>query len=153
MAAARCSTLGCTCACHRPRQEPRLWTPDMDRQLSRAIDRGDTIRTIATAMRLTEESIRWRVKKLGRSLREGWRSRAEIARCLGVPRRSVDRWARDGHLVVTRHGTRWTRVRDVDLWTFVGQHAGALFDPLGVSDPTFRRLAETAAMANRRRAG
>lgn len=48
--------------------------------------------------------------------------------------------------------TRWTRVADDDLRAFVGAHAGALFDPSGVADPSLRSLAETAAVANRRRA-
>lgn len=124
----------------------------MDRTLTDALARGDHPREIAATLHLTLDSIRWRIKQLDHSLREGWRSRQEVAAVLGVGRRSVDCWMRDGTLAVRRHGTRWTRVRDDDLEAFVSAHAGALFDPLGVGDGALRRLAETASIANRRRA-
>jgi excisionase family DNA binding protein len=150
--APRCPVLGCECQCHRARvrQVPRLWTPGMDRALTEALDRGDHPGSIAAGMHLTIDSIKWRAKHLDRSLREGWRSRQEVAAVLGVGRRAVDRWMRDGSLLVQRHGTRWTRVRDADLEAFVSAQAGVAFDPSGVSDPRLRRLAETSALANRR---
>jgi hypothetical protein len=149
-----CASLGCACACHRAvkRRPPIVWTHGMDRRLRAAIERGEHPEVIADGMALSLEAIRWRVKTLGLSLRDGWRSRQEVQAALGAPRRAVDRWMRDGHLRVTRHGTRWTRVTDDDLRAFVGTHAGVLFDPGCVEDPQLRSLAETAAMANRRRA-
>lgn len=151
----QCGILGCECACHRAkvRQVPRLWTPGMDRTLTEAIERGDHLQTIATRLHLTEDSIRWRVRQLGLSLRDGWYSRQEIGGLLGVGRRSVDRWMRSGLLTVTRHGTRWTRVKQADLLTFVQAHAGVEFDPSAVSDPTLRRLADVSSVVNRRREG
>jgi len=157
MAAARCDVLGCECGCHRVkrRQAPRLWTPGMDCALAEAVERGEHPRAIAARMHLSLDSIKWRIKTLGLSLREGWRSRQEVATVLGVSRRAVTRWMRDGSLRVTRHGTRWTRVTDTDLRAFVEQQAGVLFDPEAVQDSigqsALRRLAETSALVNRRR--
>lgn len=153
MAKIQCGTLGCECACHRAkvRQVPRVWTTGMDRSLAEAIEGGDHLRTIAARLHLTEDSIRWRVRQLGLSLRDGWYSRQEIAALLGVGRRSVDRWMRSGRLTVTRHGTRWTRVRQADLLSFVRAQAGIEFDPDGVSNPVLKRLADVSAIANRRR--
>lgn len=153
MSTALCSVLGCQCACHcvKQRQIPRLWTPGMDRALLAALERGDTVRQIAAQLHLSEDSIRWRVKQLDHSLREGWRSRQEVAAVLGVGRRAVDRWMRAGLLPVNRHGTRWTRIRDDDLEAFVSTQAGLLFESSGVTDAGLRRLAETASIANRRR--
>lgn len=152
MAIVQCGILGCECACHRAkvRQVPRLWTPGMDRSLTEAIERGDHLKTIAARLHLTEDSIRWRVRQLGLSLRDGWYSRQEIGPLLGVGRRSVDRWMRTGLLAVTRHGTRWTRVRQADLLSFVQAQAGVEFDPSGVGDPALKRLADVSAVANRR---
>lgn len=154
MAKIRCGSLGCECVCHRAkvRQIPRLWTPQMDEQITRGLDRGETVAQIAARLYLTEDSIRWRVKQLGRSLRDGWRSRVEVSSLLGVSWRAVDRWSRAGLLKVTRHGTRWTRVADVDLEAFVAAQAGLLFAAEDVQDARLRRLAETSALANRRRA-
>jgi excisionase family DNA binding protein len=155
MAAARCDVLGCECGCHRAkrRQVPRLWTPGMDRELSAAVLRGEHPNTIAATMHLSVDSIKWRIKTLGLSLRDGWRSREDVAAMLGVGRRAVARWVRDGTLPSVLHGRRWTRVTDADLRAFVVAHAGLLFDPFGVADPELGRLAETAALANRRLAG
>lgn len=125
----------------------------MDRTLASAVERGEPPRRIAGAMHLTEDSVRWRIKHLGRSLREGWRSRQEVAATLGVGRRAVDRWMREGRLAVERHGTRWTRVADDELRTFVRRHAGTLLRPEAIDDQSLRRLAETSAVANRRRSG
>lgn len=149
----QCGVLGCECTCHRAkvRQPARLWTPGMDRTVTEAIERGDHIRTIAARLHLTEDSIRWRVKQLGLSLRDGWYSRQEISVLLGVGRRHVDRWMHTGLLPVTRHGTRWTRIRQADLLTFVQAHAGVQFDPVGITDPVLRRLADVSATVNRRR--
>jgi excisionase family DNA binding protein len=122
----------------------------MDRVLAEAISRGDHPSSIAAKMHLTIDSVKWRIKQLDHSLREGWRSRQEVAAVLGVGRRAVDRWMRDGTLRVTQHGSRWTRVRDADLEVFVSAQAGMAFDPSGVTDPHLRRLAETSALANRR---
>ena len=154
MSAARCGVLGCECGCHRQkqRQSPRLWTREMDEQVTNGIERGETPSQIAARLHLTEDSIKWRVKQLGRSLRDGWRSRQEVTAVLGVPRRAVDAWMRDGTLRVTRHGSRWTRVSDRDLEAFVVAYAGVLFEADTVADAGLRRLAETAALANRRRA-
>jgi hypothetical protein len=124
----------------------------MDRELAAAVLRGDHPSSIARTMHLSIDSVKWRVKSLGLSLRDGWRSRVEVVAVLGVPRRCVDRWMRQGTLRVTRHGLRWTRVTDADLLTFVAAYAGVLFDAATVEDSTLRRLAETAAIANRRRA-
>jgi len=154
MATLRCGVLGCECQCHRAgrRQPPRLWTPGMDHELTDAIVHGEHPSVIAARMRLTVDSVKWRVKSLGLSLRDGWRSRQEVALVLGAPRRSVDAWMRQGKLRVTRHGSRWTRVADTDLQAFVSAYAGVLFAAETVADPSLRRLAETAALANRRRA-
>jgi hypothetical protein len=154
MAAAKCSTLGCECGCHRARvrQAPTTWTRERDAFVSDALSRGQVLRVIAAGLGVTEESVRWRLRQLDRSTREGWRSRVEVVRVLGVPRRSVDRWMRSGQLRVARHGTRWTRVTDADLRAFVEQQAGVLFDADGVADPALRRFAETSAIVNRRRA-
>lgn len=123
----------------------------MDRALGAALDRGEHVRVIAMSMHLSEDSVKWRVKHLGRSLRDGWRSRQEVAAVLGVSRRAVDRWARAGQLRVTRHGTRWTRVADEDLRSFVAAHAGVLFDARAVTDATLRPLAQTARLVAGRR--
>jgi hypothetical protein len=124
----------------------------MDEEVTAALDRGETVRQIAVRLYLSEDSIRWRIKQLGRSTRDGWRSRQEVIAVLGVPRRAVDRWMQAGVLKVTRHGTRWTRISARDLESFVSAHAGLLFDPRDVQDARLRRLAETSALANRRRA-
>jgi excisionase family DNA binding protein len=153
MSAARCDVLGCECGCHRAkrRQVPRLWTPGMDQTLVDGIARGEHPNQIAARLRLTVDSIKWRIKQLDHSLREGWRSRQEVAAVLGVGRRAVDRWMREGQLRVTRHGTRWTRVSDADLRAFVERYAGVLFSPEDVTDAALRRLAETGALVNQRR--
>lgn len=150
----RCHGFGCPCPNHlaKVRQVPRLWTPAMDQALVDALGRGEHPEQIAARLHLTVDSIKWRLKQLDHSLREGWRSRQEVAAVLGVSRRAVDRWMRDGSLRVGRHGTRWTRVRDADLEAFVATQAGLLFDPAGVADRQLRRLAEVSATANRRRA-
>jgi hypothetical protein len=154
MAGAHCDVLGCECACHRQkrRQAPRLWTPKMDQTVTELLNRGEPVGQIASRLYLTEDSIRWRIKQLGCSTRDGWRSRQEVTAVLGTSRRAVDRWMRAGLLKVAHHGTRWTRVRNADLEVFVVAHAGALFDPDGVQEPRLRRLAETSALVNRRRA-
>lgn len=154
MATTRCNGYDCPCPNHlaKVRQPARLWTPGMDRTLTEAIKHGDHLKTIAARLHLTEDSIRWRVRQLGLSLRDGWYSRQEIGPLLGVGRRSVDRWMRSGALVVTRHGTRWTRIRQADLLTFVQSHAGVEFDPAGVTDPVVRRLADVSAVVNQRKA-
>ena len=123
----------------------------MDRELTEALQGGQHPAQIAARLHLTEDSIRWRVKQLGLSLRDGWYSRQEIGPLLGVGRRSVDRWMRSGLLRVTRHGSRWARVSDGDLGAFVSCQGGLLFDPAVVTDPALRRVAEVAATANRRR--
>ena len=150
----RCNGYGCPCPNHlvKVRQVPRLWTPAMDQTLVDALGRGEHPTQIAARLHLTVDSIKWRLKQLDHSLREGWRSRQEVAAILGVGRRAVDRWMRSGALRVARHGTRWTRVRDADLEAFVAAQAGLLFDPATVTDSALRRLAEVTAVANRRRA-
>lgn len=154
MSKVRCGSLGCECACHRAkiRQAPRLWTPSMDQQLLAALDRGEHPLRIAVSMHLTPDSIKWRTKQLGRSLRDGWRSRQEVAAALGVGRRAVDRWMQEGLLRVGYHGRRWTRILDADLEAFVSAHAGLLFEPEHVTDPVLRRRADVAATVHRRRA-
>jgi excisionase family DNA binding protein len=122
----------------------------MDRALLDDLDAGRHVSTIAARMHLTEESVRWRVRQLGRSLRDGWRSRQEVAQVLGVGRRAVDRWWKDGLLPVRKHGTRWTRILEAELETFVRAQAGLLFAPGGVRDARLRRLAEIGAAANAR---
>jgi excisionase family DNA binding protein len=123
----------------------------MDRRLTDALRAGEHPEQLAAREHLTVDSIKWRIKQLGLSTRDGWRSREEIASVLGVGRRAVNRWMQAGLLRVTRHGTRWTRVSTGDLETFVSAQAGLLFDPADVTDPQLRRLAEVAATANHRR--
>lgn len=149
----RCNGYGCPCPNHlaKVRQVPRLWTPAMDQVVTDGLARGEHPAAIADRLHLTVDSVKWRIRQLDHSLREGWRSRQEVITALGVSRRTVDRWMRSGELRVTRHGTRWTRVRDADLEAFVAAQAGRLFDPAHVSDPTLRRLADVAAVANQRR--
>lgn len=153
MATPRCNGYGCPCPNHQAkvRQTPRLWTPGMDQVLTSAVERGEHVRAIAARLHLTDDSIKWRIKTLGLSLRDGWRSRQEVVTVLGTSRRAVDRWMREGKLRVTRHGTRWTRISDADLREFVDRYAGLGLDAEGISDPALRRLAETASTANRRR--
>lgn len=123
----------------------------MEARLRHLLADGETVGRIADHLHLTEDAIRWRIKSLGLSTRDGWRSRQEVSAVLGAQRRAVDRWMRSGQLRVTMHGRRWTRVTDADLRAFVGAHGGVLFDPGGVVDPQLRSLAETAARANQRR--
>lgn len=150
----RCGTLGCGCGCHRAkvRQVPRTWTPLLDQTLTEALARGGSVPEIADRLRLTQHSVRWRVRHLGLSTRDGWRSRREVAQVLGVSRRAVDRWWHSGLLRVELHGTRWTRVTHADLRAFVSEYAGVLVDHACIADPALRSLAETAAIVHRRRA-
>lgn len=154
MPSPRCAVPGCACACHRVthRQSPRLWTAHMDDAVRSAIAGGDHPRKVAASLHLTEDSIRHRIKQLGLSCRDGWRTRAEVSRALGVSWRSIERWRGSGALRVVPHGSRWTRITEADLRAFVLNAAGVLFDASTVTDPALRRLAETAAIANRRRA-
>jgi excisionase family DNA binding protein len=124
----------------------------MDAQVTDAVQRGVHPTALAAMLHLTVDSVRWRIRVLGLSLRDGWSSSLEVAALLGVSWRSVNRWRRDGYLRVTRPGRRWTRVTDADLRAFVGTWAGVLFDADGVRDPGLRSLAETASLASRRRA-
>ena len=151
---ARCIAAACPCACHvrrRPRQVPRVWTTRMDAAIVERLVSGHSVREIAEWMHLTPDSITWRLKQLGHSTREGWRSSLDVAWALGVSRRAVARWRADGLLVVSPHGRRWTRVVEADLRAFVATWAGVLFEPDGVVDAALRPLAETSALANRRR--
>jgi excisionase family DNA binding protein len=126
----------------------------MEAAVITGLERGESVRTIADRLHLTEDSIRWRARQLGLSLRDGWYSRQQITRLLGVNYRHVNRWMRAGQLPVRRHGTRWTKVREEDFKQFIAQYAGLLFDPSDVQNNDMRRLAETSALANgRRRAG
>lgn len=153
MTKVQCGVLGCECACHRAkvRKAPIVWTTGMDRVLAESLERGDHAEEIAARLHLTVDAIRWRIRQRNRSLREGWRSRQEATVALGVGRRAVDRWMQQGLLRFTPHGRRWTRIRESDLEAFVSTHAGLLFEPDGVADVRLRRMAETAALANRRR--
>jgi hypothetical protein len=153
MQTARCDVLGCECGCHRQkiRRTGVKWTPERDAFVADALNRGRPVAFIASGLGVTEEAVRWRIKRLGRSTREGWRSRQEVVAALGVSRRAVDRWMRVGLLRVTKHGTRWTRINDADLEAFVRDGAGRLFEPADVRDAHLRRLAETSALVNRRR--
>jgi hypothetical protein len=125
----------------------------MERRLAEAVWAGQHPAAIAQSMGLSRVSIEWRIKTLGLSLRDGWRSPPEIAVLFGVSIRQVGNWCRSGQLHSTLHGKTWRRITDADLRTFVQQYAGVLFEADGVEDSELRRLAEVNAFANRRRLG
>jgi hypothetical protein len=154
MRAVHCGNLGCECACHRQkvRRSSTKATPEQDATIGNMLARGRPIRFIASALSISENAVRWRIRVMDRSTREGWRSRDEVAKAIGVSWRRLKRWQLAGLVTVSAHGARWTRVSDADLEAFVATYAGLLFDPLGVRDPRLRRLAETSGIANQRRA-
>lgn len=124
----------------------------MERELLAALDRGEPLARIAASFHLTEDSIRWRLRQLGRSLRDGWHSRQTAAAMLGVSWRVLERWQQSGDLAVERHGRRWLRITDASLRACVERRAGLDLDPAAIRERGLRRLAETSAVANRRRA-
>lgn len=150
----RCDNLGCECRCHRMklRRTATKATPEQDAMIGALLVQGQPIAAIASSLHISENAVLWRIRVMGRSTREGWWSRREVVRALGVSWRHLKRWQCAGLLKVTQHGTRWTRIRESDLEAFVKDHSGLLFDPSTVRDARLRRLAETSAIANRRRA-
>ena len=155
----------CGCTCHqraaknrrRAYQISTRWTPEHDALISAGVARGDTLQQIADSIehdhsvRRPVGSIRNRIAELGLSLRDGWRSQAEVARLLGVYEQKVYGWRESGTLAFEAHG-HWFRVRHADLEAFIKQQAGRLFEPSKVRDPRLRSLADVSAQANRRTA-
>lgn len=155
----------CFCRCHavrfaaqasRKKTRSDAWTFLQDEMIRVLI--SEALDAPAIAERLTDhfgirrgvDAVRRRVAHLGLSLRDGWWSRSDVARMLGISVQRMQRLERQGYLGVHPHG-RWRRVKEADIEAFVREHAGALFDPRRVKDPRFKTLAETAAIANRRR--
>lgn len=153
----------CVCICHavaagrrasRKKMGPRpYWTREREARLSEGIEAGQPLASIAKAIGVTVEAVRVRASKLGESTRTGWHTQRDVVRMLGVTTETVERWRQDELLEFVRHtGGRWFRISATDMLTFVRAHAGRVFDPSSVTDPTLRRLAETSAIANRRHA-
>ena len=154
-------TGGCACRCHKlsagrrasTQAAPRLWTPSMDAKLVQGIREGVPIKLLAQKLRVSLRQATDRLDEIGESTRTGWRTRHEAGLALGVSWRATARWQADGLLAVERYGRgRWWRIKDADLAAFVRQHAGVLFDAAKVRDPALKRVAEVAALANRRQA-
>jgi hypothetical protein len=148
----------CGCTCHKisagrraSRKAPRrLWTPSMDAKVVKGLRDGMTQKMIAEKLRLDPRQVADRIQELGESQRTGWRTRHEVTLALGVTWRSASRWQADGLLPLQQYGGRWWRISEEDVQAFVQRHAGRLFEPSTVRDPTMRRLAEVSALANRR---
>lgn len=156
-----CPCGGC-CPCHRLKHgETRwnAWTPEQEAFILARSAEGASLTEIADAFerrfryRRGVDGIRVRLSKLGASVRDGWLTRRDVERLLGVHHRDVQRWVQSGALIDRPHQRgHWRLIAPADLDTFVRAQAGRLFDPARVADRRLRSLAETSAQINLREA-
>jgi transcriptional regulator with XRE-family HTH domain len=161
---------GCLCKCHSIRagklKSPKTqvahrkrWLPEHDAVVRDRLQAGVHVEQIARE--LTERFIIPRTamgvenrarRHLGLSLFDGWTSSTQLARRLGVPKSRIEAWRERGYLSGVPDFKQWPRYLEPEIEAFVQQHAGVLFDVRLVRDSRLRSLAETSAIANRRRA-
>lgn len=98
----------------------------------------------------TAHAVKLRIKQLGLSTRDGWVSGEDLIRGLGLYRRRVGQFEAQGLLTPAEYG-RWRRYSLAEVAALVKAQAGLTIDPRRVRDPRFKAIAETAAVANRRR--
>lgn len=149
------------CHCHVPlsgrNRQLNRWLEVHDAFVIERSRAGVALEAIASAFkkrfRLTRSphSIGVRLRSLGESTRDGWTTKRETARWLGVSDQQIDRWEVAGLLATSAHKTgHWRRITTTDLDAFVIAHAGRLFDPARVRDRRLAALAREAASANSR---
>lgn len=138
------------------RSQYNAWKGQHDALLIERLDAGATPEEIAHELTRrfkvprTANAVKIRIPRLGRSLLEGWWTGAETARRLGLSWEVLQRLTDQGALIGCPYGA-WTRYRVADVEAFVRAHAGTLIDPRRIRDPRLRSLAETSAIANKRR--
>ncbi len=152
----------CWCRCHAERKAKHpsrwdAWLPSHDDALRSLIADGAAPERCAEILSerfpvfRSRHAVQLRIKHLGLSSRDGWVSGEDLIRLLGVYRRRIQQFEARGLLTPNAYG-RWRRYRAAEVEALISSEAGATIDPRRVRDPRFRSLAETAAIANRRRA-
>jgi hypothetical protein len=156
---------GCGCHCHAlvkgkarsARRARDAWLPEHDALILEMVKRGEAPAAIAEALSVrfpiprSEQGVRRRLVRLGISTRDGWWSRWETSRMLGVSKDTLARLEGDGLLEPQPFAT-WRRYRADDIERLVREQAGHRIDPRRVRDPRLRSLAEVSALVNARTA-
>lgn len=155
---------GCLCRCHaivtakatdKTRQR-NYWSAKEDDAIRRMLASGETLTAIADAVsqisgrHRTVPALKNRIVRLGISSRENWFTRTDLCYRLGVSPATFVGWVQVGLIEETRYG-RWQRYSPEHVEAFVKAHAGVVLNPRFVKDRHLRSLAETSAIANRRR--
>lgn len=156
----------CVCGCHQTRAgkaKPGAntrwdsWLRHHDALLTDLVEQGhppDVIAPIISerfSVPRTGHAVGLRIRKLGLSRRDGWMSREDVERLLGIShQKRMERYEAQGYLPTAAYG-RWRRIRRADVERLVRDQAGVTIDPRRIIDPTLKALAETAAIVNRRR--
>lgn len=157
----------CFCRCHatrrtndqrnKPQKRWDIWKPQHDEAITALVLEGHHPEVVARiiserfAIPRSQDSVRRRLSQLGVSIRDGWYSRDDLAKMIGVHHRKIAQWEQDGLLPVAEYG-RWRRIAKADVDAVVAAQAGLAIDPRRIRDPRLRSIAETSAIANRRRA-
>lgn len=163
---------GCPCRCHdiRGKQKARArknrslrdWTPAQEQVILDGLVKGLTYRDISVQMNQlartstrfqprTPGSIRLKVFAMGLSVREYWRSQAEMALLFNVSPFTVSKWRITGKIEAVPWGNSiWWRFLNADVEKFVDDWAGKLFQPEQIQDASLQQRAQVAAIKNTR---
>lgn len=156
---------GCGCHCHaiaRGKAEstrlPRdAWLTLHDAVIKERVKAGVPPAEIATELSerfpvpRTAHAVRRRIVQLGISTRDGWWSRWEASKLLGLSKEALARIEEAG-AITPQPFASWRRYREADIHRLIRAQAGLTIDPRRVKHPAWKSLAEVSARVNARSA-